>query len=271
MPDVSEGSQSAAGRSDPVSLEAPRLVAIDGPAGCGKSTVVRLLAEQLGALGVTALGFSSGLVYRALTWCALERGLDPSDGERVRELVGAVTIAIVERAGGLRVEIDGVDPGDELHSVRVTEAIHWIADDPEVRGAVLPLQRNLPVGPVILAEGRDLGTVVYPDAAVKIFLTASLEERARRRHAEFRDRLGEEISLEEVEERLRRRDEHDSTRDAAPLRPADGSRVIDTTDHDPGEVVELVLEGIPRAWLPYPAPPSKKSPSKRSPSKRSPS
>lgn len=222
-----------------------RIVTIDGPAGCGKSTVVRELADRL-----DGLAFSSGLIYRAVTWWVQESGLDPRETESVHALVSRTRLEIVERGDALRVEVEGRDPGDALHGDRVTEAIHWIADDSELRAALLPLQRRLPAGRVILAEGRDLGTVVFPDAPVKVFLTASLEERARRRHAEFRDRLGEEISLDEVEERLRRRDTHDSSRAVAPLRPAPDARVIDTTEIGPGAVVAAILEGIPRRWIP---------------------
>ncbi|MHC4935718.1 MAG: (d)CMP kinase [Planctomycetota bacterium] len=250
-------------------LRSPRVVTIDGPAGCGKSTVVARLSERLGARGVATVGFSTGLVYRGLTWCALERGIDLADARAVRALLGGVELGgvelggvelggvelrVVERRGELRVEVDGHDPGEALRTTRVTDAIHWIADDPEVRAALLPLQRALPAGPVILSEGRDLGTVVYPDAAVKVYLTASLEERARRRHSEFRDRLGEEISLEEVQERIRRRDEHDSEREAAPLRPAEDAVVIDTTTLAPEAVVEEILAEFPDDWFPPAAP-----------------
>lgn len=235
-------------------LRSPRVVTIDGPAGCGKSTVVARLSERLGARGVATVGFSTGLVYRGLTWCALERGIDLADARAVRALLGGVELRVVERRGELRVEVDGHDPGEALRTTRVTDAIHWIADDPEVRAALLPLQRALPAGPVILSEGRDLGTVVYPDAAVKVYLTASLEERARRRHSEFRDRLGEEISLEEVQERIRRRDEHDSEREAAPLRPAEDAVVIDTTTLAPEAVVEEILAEFPDDWFPPAAP-----------------
>jgi cytidylate kinase len=240
-------------------LRSPRVVTIDGPAGCGKSTVVARLSERLGARGVATVGFSTGLVYRGLTWCALERGIDLADARAVRALLrgvelGGVELRVVELRGELRVEVDGHDPGEALRTTRVTDAIHWIADDPEVRAALLPLQRALPAGPVILSEGRDLGTVVYPDAAVKVYLTASLEERARRRHSEFRDRLGEEISLEEVQERIRRRDEHDSEREAAPLRPAEDAVVIDTTTLAPEAVVEEILAEFPDDWFPPAAP-----------------
>lgn len=241
----SEPSGAESDPSDPGARAGVRLVTIDGPAGCGKSTVVRLLSERL-----DGLSFSSGLVYRAVTWLALEKGIDPADTAAVERALEAATIAVVETDGALRVEVDGHDPGAELHGSRVTEAIHWIADDTGLRRALLPLQRRLPVGRVILAEGRDLGTVVFPDAPVKVFLTATLEERARRRHAEFRDRLGEDVSLEEVTERIRRRDQNDSDRASAPLRAAPDARVIDTTDRSPDQVVGAILEGIPDEWLP---------------------
>ena len=225
-----------------------RIITIDGPAGCGKSTVVRLLQSALAERSVDSVAFSSGLLYRGLTWSVLEEGIDPSERALVRAHVHAVDLRIVSRPGALRVELGGVDPGDALYSTRVTSSIHWIADDPEVRQQVLALQRALPAGPVILAEGRDLGTVVYPDAPLKIFLTASLAERARRRHAEFRERLGEEISLVEVEERIRVRDEHDSTREVAPLRAAEDALTIDTTAIPPEEVVAQILAALPSAW-----------------------
>jgi len=228
-----------------------RIVTIDGPAGCGKSTVVRGLVNRFRESGVLAVGFSTGQVYRGLTWLVLERGIDPGDVVAVRSLAAEVQVQVVPREGELRLEFDGKDPGVELYSDRVTESIHWVSDDGDVRAAMLPLQRSLSLeGGVILAEGRDLGTVVYPDAEVKVFLTARLEERARRRHVEFRDRLGEEISLESVIEKVARRDDHDANRQVSPLRPADDAIVIDTTDRTPEQVVAKIFDQIPVSWFP---------------------
>ena len=212
---------------------------------------IRGLVNRFRESGVLAVGFSTGQVYRGLTWLVLERGIDPGDVVAVRSLAAEVQVQVVPREGELRLEFDGKDPGVELYSDRVTESIHWVSDDGDVRAAMLPLQRSLSLeGGVILAEGRDLGTVVYPDAEVKVFLTARLEERARRRHVEIRDRLGEEISLESVIEKVARRDDHDANRQVSPLRPADDAFVIDTTDRTPEQVVAKIFDQIPVSWFP---------------------
>jgi cytidylate kinase len=220
-----------------------QIATIDGSAGCGKSSVARELAGCCGGRM-----FSSGRVYRTLTWLALEQEIAFPDRDRVLSLLKEHRLGIVASSDAFTVEVDGVDPGDVLYSSRVTGEIHHISDDPEVRKAVLTLQRSLPTDRPVFAEGRDMGTVVFPDAPVKIFLTASVEERARRRQLEFRESLGEEFSLEEVQEKLLRRDKFDSERDISPLKAAPDAERIDTTSLSVEEVVSKIMERIPRDW-----------------------
>ena len=192
--------------------------------------------------------FSSGRLYRALTWLALEKGVVFPDRERVLSLLGENPLEIAAESESFRVEVNGAEPGAVLYSTRVTGEIHHVSDDPEVRKAVLPLQRSLPADRPVFAEGRDMGTVVFPDAPVKIFLTASVEERARRRQLEFRDSLGEELSVEQVREKLVRRDKFDSEREVSPLKAAPDAQMIDTTAHTDEQVVTRIMERIPRDW-----------------------
>lgn len=220
-----------------------QIATIDGSAGCGKSSVARELAACCGGRM-----FSSGRVYRALTWLALETGVAFPDRDRVLSLLKEDPLEIVAGSDTFWVEVNGIDPGSVLYSTRVTGEIHHVSDDPEVRRTVLPLQRNLPADRPVFAEGRDMGTVVFPDAPVKIFLTASVEERARRRQLEFRDSLGEEISVEEVRKKLVKRDTSDSEREVSPLKAATDAELIDTTTLTVEEVVSKIMERIPRAW-----------------------
>jgi cytidylate kinase len=220
-----------------------QIATIDGSAGCGKSSVARELAARCGGRM-----FSSGRVYRALTWLALEKGVVFPDREHVLSVLSEHPLEIVASSEAFLVEVDGSDPGDVLYSSRVTGEIHHVSDDPEVRKAVLSLQRSLPVDRPVFAEGRDMGTVVFPDAPVKIFLTASAEERARRRQLEFRDRLGEDLTLDEVQQKLLRRDAFDSERDVSPLKAAHDAELIDTTMLDLDQVVSRIMERIPRDW-----------------------
>lgn len=220
-----------------------QIATIDGSAGCGKSSVARELAACCGGRM-----FSSGRLYRAITWLALENGIEFPDRDRVLSLLVGNPLEIVADDSSFRVEVNGVDPGAVLYSTRVTGEIHHVSDDPEVRSAVLPLQRSLPVDRSVFAEGRDMGTVVFPDAPVKFFLTASVEERARRRQREFRDSLGEEISVAEVREKLILRDKFDSEREVSPLKAAQDAELIDTTSLTVEEVVSKIMERIPRDW-----------------------
>ena len=198
------------------------VIAIDGPAGSGKSTVSRALAVRL---GVDRL--DTGAMYRAVAWAALDRGIDPADRASVAELAKGLTIAI-----GDRIEADGTDVTEAIRGPRVSRAVSAVAANPEVRAVLVQRQRQWVAergGGVI--EGRDIGSVVFPQADVKIYLTASPDERARRRPEEGADAVA-------------RRDRLDSTRAASPLGIAEGARIIDTTDRPVEDIVEEVV-----TWL----------------------
>ena len=201
------------------------VVAIDGPAGAGKSTVARALAR---ALGFTYL--DSGAMYRAAALAVLERG-------------GAASEA-AERADirlGERVLLDGRDVTDELRTPEVTEAASRVATNPKVRAALARKQRELLSSGDWVAEGRDIGTVVAPNAAVKVFLTAAADERARRRA----DELGADVQTVLRDQALR--DAQDSTREHSPLEVAPGAVELDTTGVTVDEVVERIVELVERA------------------------
>jgi cytidylate kinase len=198
------------------------VIAIDGPAGAGKSTVSRRLAE---ALGLQRL--DTGAMYRAVAWSALDQGIDPTDAEAVTGIARSARIEV-----GERVTAGGVDVTEAIRSPEVNRAVSAVAANPDVRQVLVERQRRWVVehgGGVV--EGRDIGSVVFPDASLKIYLTASPEERARRRSEEGSDGVA-------------RRDRLDSTRAASPLEVADGARVVDTTERSVDAVVEEVL-----AWL----------------------
>jgi 3-phosphoshikimate 1-carboxyvinyltransferase len=200
----------------------PLVVAIDGPAGAGKSTVSKGVANRLGLDRL-----DTGAMYRAVAARALELGLAPDDAVAVAALAGAADIAV-----GERVVIDGVDVTTVIRSPEVGRAVSVVAANPEVRRQLVARQRDWADahgGGVV--EGRDIGSVVFPGAAVKVYLTASAEERARRRH-------------DEAAEGVARRDRLDSTRDASPLREAEDAHRVDTTDRTVQDVVEEVL-----SWL----------------------
>ncbi len=196
------------------------VIAIDGPAGSGKSTVARALAE---ALGWSFL--DTGAIYRALTCEALDRGFDLNDEAALGELAHSVTISTLPR-----VNVDGRDVEDEIRTERVNQAVSVVAANPLVRRAMVERQRALateqPTGTVV--EGRDITTVVFPAATLKIFLTATLAERAERRG-------------EEGAESVARRDNADSSREISPLRQAPDARVVDTTGRSVEDVVKEII------------------------------
>jgi cytidylate kinase len=206
------------------------IVAIDGPAGSGKSAVGRRVAEALGLNFV-----DSGLMYRAVAGLALRRGIDLDDADAMARLAGQTEI----RIEGDRVVADGEDLTDTVYRPELSEAASQAGVVPGVRLAVVAQLRALGRGGVVMA-GRDIGTVVFPDADAKFYLTASVEERARRRGAQVA-RRGEELDRERLRVEVEERDRRDSERAVAPMRPAADAVVVDTEGLDLPAVVDRVL------------------------------
>lgn len=205
------------------------IIAIDGPVAAGKTTVARLLAQRLGYSHV-----DSGAMYRALAWKAVKHEVDLSNPTMLVNLLAQTELELRPTHEGLRVLVDGQDVTEELHSPKVQAAASILSVHPSVREEMVRRQRELGKQGGVVMDGRDIGTVVFPHAAVKFYLTASLEERGRRRFRETPQALQTlEITLEEVASRDRR----DMERSASPLRPAPDAILMDTSDLDPEEVV----------------------------------
>ena len=215
-----------------------RVVTIDGPAGAGKSTVARRLADRLGWRFL-----DTGAMYRAATLAALESGIDPSDEAQRRRLVGSIRVTLTADA----VLLDGRDVSREIRSVAVTEASRFLADSPSVRRVLTEWQRDFAREADVVAEGRDQGTLAFPDAFRKYYLTATDEERARRRLADYRSRgLGEGFEFATVLRDIRDRDARDAARAIAPMKPAPDAVVIDTTGMSVEEVIAAMAADIER-------------------------
>jgi cytidylate kinase len=216
------------------------VVAIDGPAGAGKSTAARELAERLGYVLV-----DTGALYRGVALAASERSVDWDDAAALGSLVSQLSLSFRREADGLKLLIDGKDRSQDIRTPHISTGASRVSRHAEVRSALLSLQRKLGAEGGVVLEGRDIGTVVFPDAEVKVFLTASDEARARRRHAEL-ERGGHEIALAQVLADIRERDALDSARDLSPLRAADDAVLVDTSDIVLEEVIDR-LEALVRA------------------------
>ncbi|HEX2040714.1 MAG TPA: (d)CMP kinase [Acidimicrobiales bacterium] len=204
-----------------------RVIAIDGPAGSGKSTVAKRVAEKLGLAYL-----DTGAMYRSVAFAALRRGLDVSDAEAVGRLAHQVEMEI-----GATVRVDGVDATVEIRGPDVTRAVSVVAANPDVRAEMVRRQRDwVSIRDGAVVEGRDIGSVVFPNAELKVFLTAGDEERARRRSQEMLD-----LDYDTVAADIARRDLLDSTRQTSPLVVAEDAVVIDTTGRSVEEIVEEVL------------------------------
>ena len=211
-------------------------VTLDGPSGTGKSSVARAVAAKLGADYL-----DTGAMYRAATVAVLDAGVDPEDADAVARVVAAARIEVGTTAGEEVVLVDGVDVAERIRSAAVTRAVSPVSAVPAVRRQLVDQQRSLvAAAESVVVEGRDIGTVVLPDATVKIYLTAAPEIRAERRAGQLGVTDPAEVAA--LAEDLRRRDEYDSSRADSPLRPAADAIIVDSTDMDRDAVIARVCE-----------------------------
>ena len=207
------------------SVTSSRVIAIDGPAGTGKSTVSKLLAQRVGAHYL-----DTGAMYRAATLAVQRAGVSPEAPDAIAAVVADARIELrADGSGGSWVFLDGDDVSAPIRTDEVTNAVSAVSAVPAVRSKMVALQRIHAVDDFVVVEGRDIGTVVFPDAQVKIYLTATPEARALRRHRQNLS-AGRDSDFEQVLESVNRRDHLDSTRTVSPLRPADDAVIVDTSD-----------------------------------------
>jgi cytidylate kinase len=216
------------------------VITIDGPAGAGKSTLARLLAERL---SYTYL--DTGALYRALAYCLLRKGWDKTEGE-LESLCRGIRIEIRRVDGRLRFLADGEDVTEKIRTEEIALLASRVSAFPAVREILLSAQRGMAVGGGLVAEGRDMGSVVFPDAEVKFFLDASAGERAGRRYREMTDQ-GNSVRLEKIRDDLRTRDRQDRSRLVSPLVVPPGAVVIDSTDKTISQVADIMLTALERA------------------------
>ncbi len=211
------------------------IITVDGPSGTGKGTVCSYLAERLGWRLL-----DSGAIYRVLGHAALQEGIPLADGERLAGLAGRLDLDFRQAGGGIRAILAGVDVTDAIRTESAGAAASQVAALPEVRAALLAIQRAFCRPPGLIADGRDMGTVVFPTARLKLYLTASPEERARRRYNQLKQK-GIGVNLPDLSTDIRQRDARDEGRAISPSRPAPDAIVIDTTNLDAGEVCNRVV------------------------------
>lgn len=217
----------------------PSTIAIDGPAASGKSTIGNLIANKLGYISL-----DTGIMYRSVAYKAIKENLDVFDGDAVSEMAEKISIDIrpshEDDGRQFDVIIDGIDRSWDIRSPEVNQVVSEVSVYPRVRNAMTRLQREIAKSGKIVMIGRDIGTVVLPDADMKIYLEASVDVRAQRRYIEELGR-GKKVCLNEIEDSLRHRDELDSGRAIAPLKPAEDAVVVNSDDMTVYEVVEFIL------------------------------
>ncbi len=222
---------------------APPVVAIDGPSGSGKGTISRQLAARLGWHYL-----DSGALYRLVALAGLRKGVDLADADRLAAVAAALDVRFAPAGEAERVYLGTADVAAELRTEQAGEAASRVAALPAVRTALLKRQRDFARWPGLVADGRDMGSVVFPDAQLKVFLTASAEERAMRRHKQLKEK-GIDVSLPDLSWDIAQRDARDATRAVAPLKPVPDAQVIDSTSLTPEEVVARILERLVTAGI----------------------
>ncbi|MDD5011428.1 MAG: (d)CMP kinase [Phycisphaerae bacterium] len=213
------------------------LITIDGPAGSGKSSVAKLLASKLGAAFL-----DTGAMYRAATLAAMQTGCDLDDLSKLEEIIDKTDFKFEIEDGQMTVKINGGDATEQIRDPKVTANVHFIASEPSLRQRIVPMQRAFAARyGKIVAEGRDQGTVVFPDANFKFFITADAQERAKRRAKELTEK-GYKVDLYELRQEIETRDRQDSTRKVSPLIAAADAITIDTSSLTLEQVVGRILE-----------------------------
>ena len=213
------------------------VIAIDGPAGSGKSTVARLLSERLNFFYI-----DTGAMYRALTYQAIKEKVNLEDEKELHKLARRTKIELRNEDKNRRVFVNGKDVTKKIRIEELTKKVFYIARSPEVRKIMVKNQREIAKKKDVVIEGRDIGTVVFPNADLKIYLDASLKERARRRYKELKEK-GERPILSKIEKELRIRDNYDKNRKVAPLKKAKDALYLDTTSLSIDEAVNSITNG----------------------------
>jgi cytidylate kinase len=220
-------------------------IAIDGPSGAGKSTMAKLVSQKLGIMYL-----DTGAMYRALALKAIRQNIDTNDSEKVLELLSDFNISIKYEKGSQKVILNGEDVSDKIRTDEVSMGASNVSAIPAVRKRLVELQQKMASNTSVVMDGRDIGTHVLPNADVKIFLTASVAQRALRRYNEQKDKGILKKSLEEIEKEIEIRDYNDSHRTASPLKQADDAVLLDTSNYTIEESVEKILEIIRSKGLP---------------------
>lgn len=213
-------------------------IAIDGPAGAGKSSVAKVLAKRLGCIYL-----DTGAMYRAVTWAAMEQNIDFNDLQAMKRLLDTLVLEFQEENGVQHLYCNGTDVTEAIRTPEISANVSAVSMIPAVRESMTAQQRRIASGCDVLMDGRDIGTTVLPNAQYKFFLTASLEERARRRGLEL-EQKGQTVDYAQLQQDIALRDQKDSQREVSPLRQAADAELIDTSDLAFDEVVELLFHKI---------------------------